>query len=288
MKRTSTLKWLAALGVGAVAAVRVAESRFDRSNAQLVDDLRTAANRRSATVFTADDLTGLPAPVRRYFETVLTEGQRHVEAARLEQRGEFRLGSGRAAWRPFTATQHFAVEPPGFVWDAEIEVRPRVPARVVDAYVSGEGFLRAKLLSAVTVAEADPCPELNEGELMRYLAEAIWFPTALLPTEGVEWEAVDDRSARATLTDSGTTASLAFHFDDRNRVERVHAEGRYRMEDDDYVPWTGYFRDYRERDGMSVPTTAEVEWNLPDGDSSYWRATVEDLDYRFGADPSDE
>jgi hypothetical protein len=54
-------------------------------------------------------------------------------------------------------------------------------------------------------------------------------------------------------------------------VERVTAD-RYRQETDDRAQWTGYFRNYERRGGMSVPTEAEVGWALPDGDRPYWRA----------------
>lgn len=39
--------------------------------------------------------------------------------------------------------------------------------------------------------------EVAQGELMRFFAEAAWYPTALLPSQGVRWQAVDDTSARA-------------------------------------------------------------------------------------------
>jgi hypothetical protein len=38
---------------------------------------------------------------------------------------------------------------------------------------------------------------MDEGELSRYLAEAPWYPTALLPAAGIEWEPVDDSAARS-------------------------------------------------------------------------------------------
>jgi hypothetical protein len=38
--------------------------------------------------------------------------------------------------------------------------------------------------------------EIAEGQLMGFFAEAAWYPTALLPGQGVRWEAVDDSSAR--------------------------------------------------------------------------------------------
>ncbi|MEF8853273.1 MAG: DUF6544 family protein, partial [Haloarculaceae archaeon] len=128
------------------------------------------------------DVADLPAPVRRYFETVLSAGQRPVAGLRLGQDGEFALGGD---WHPFTASQVYSVSPPGYVWDADIEVFPGVSARVVDAYVEGRGLLRAALLGAVPVASAGPDPRTNEAELQRYLSETPWFPTALLPAAGV-------------------------------------------------------------------------------------------------------
>jgi hypothetical protein len=119
---------------------------------------------------------------------------------------------------------------------------------------------------------------MNEGELLRYLAEAVWFPTALLPSAGVEWEAIDDRAARATLEDEANTASLVFHFDAEGLVERVTGE-RYRQEDDAVAPWIGTFDAYEWRDGFRIPTRASVAWELSDGPLPYWRAQIESVEY---------
>lgn len=275
---------LAMLGVAILAvvgAVTLRRRRFDREIAAAVDELRSAATAKTGSedVYTSEDLADLPDPVQRYLDAVLTEGQARARTARVEQRGEIRLGE---SWKPFTATQHFAVDPPGFVWDATVEFAPFLPVRVVDVYADGEGSLRAKLLSALTVSAAAPSPEVNESELVRYLGETAWNPTALLPTAGVEWEAIDDESARATIEDGRTTASLVFHFEDEE-VRRVHTEARYRQEDDDVAPWTGYFDAYEEFDGVRVPTEAEVEWNLSDGDQPYWRGEVETVTYDSGS-----
>ncbi|MEF8842324.1 MAG: DUF6544 family protein [Haloarculaceae archaeon] len=270
---------LAALLAAAVGLVLFNTLRVARLHERLASDLVAGAAADAGRRFEVADLGGLPDPVRRYFEAVLEEGQPYVRSVRLEQAGEFRLGDSRRTWRPMEATGHYTVDPPGFVWSGTVDALPLVPVRVLDAYDHGSGVLRARLLSTVTVADAAPGPEMNEGELVRYLAEAAWYPTALLPTEGVEWEAVDDCSARATLEDDGNVASVLFHFDERDRIERVTAE-RYRQETDDHAPWTGHFRAYEARNGMVVPTEAEVEWTLPGGDRPYWRARIEWIEHR--------
>ena len=78
---------------------------------------------------------------------------------------------------------------------------------VRDAYASGAGVFRAAAFGVVRLAELRGAPELAHGELMRYLAEAPWYPTALLPGQGVRWEPIDDVSARASLTDGATTVA---------------------------------------------------------------------------------
>jgi hypothetical protein len=224
-----------------------------------------------------DDVTDLPPPVRRYLEAVLSPGQRPVAGARLAQTGEFALGGD---WHPFTASQAYAVSPPGYVWDADIELFPGVSARVMDAYVEGEGLLRASLLGAVPVASAGPDPRMNEAELQRYLSETPWFPTALLPAAGVTWEAIDENSARATVRDGDVSASVVFEFGEEGYVRRLTAD-RYRQDTDGYAPWVGRYRGYEERDGLVIPTEGEVAWETPEGEKPYWRGAVTGVDYRF-------
>ncbi|MDS0477692.1 DUF6544 family protein [Natrinema sp. 1APR25-10V2] len=269
------LTLLFALAVGTLVSVA---RRFDGRIDDRVTALLEAAESEPDGSFTRDDLADVPAPAARYFRTVLAEGQPYVRTVRLHQRGEFRLGGADGSWKPLEATQHVTTRPPGFVWDATIDVAPLLPVRVVDLYAHGEGVLRARLRSAIPVASVGPSPELNEGELVRYLAEAVWYPTALLPERGVTWEPIDDDAARATLEHDGVTASVVFHFDDRDEIERVTTE-RYRQEDDSYASWTGHFGGYEDRGGRRVPTHGEVEWNLPDGDLPYWRASVDAIEY---------
>jgi hypothetical protein len=200
----------------------------------------------------------------------------------MTQRGTFR-GDATGDWSPFTATQHVTIRPPGFVWDASIRMMPLVPVRVLDAYHDGRGLLRARIGDAFTVMEGEPSPQLDEGELLRYLAEAPLYPTALLPAMGVTWTPIDGRSARATLTDRGTTASLVFHFNEENEVARVEGERSFTKDDgtSEDRPWAGYWRRYAERDGMRVPIEGEVAWIHPDvGEASYWRGQIETISYQ--------
>jgi hypothetical protein len=131
---------------------------------------------------------------------------------------------------------------------------------------------------------------------MRYLAEAAWYPTALLPGSGVEWEAIDDSTARASLSDGNTSVTLDFHFDAEGLIASVRSPARHK-DARTVLPWQGWFRGYALRRGMRIPLEAEVEWVIPDGPMPagpavplpaaslpavplpYWRGRITDIAY---------
>lgn len=123
--------------------------------------------------------------------------------------------------------------------------------------------------------------DIATGELMRYLAETPWYPTALLPGQGVAWTAIDDASARATLTDGAVSVSLTFRFGADDLITSGRAEARGRSVAGAIVPtpWEGRWSRYARRDGMLVPMAGEVAWELPEGDKPYWRGQVTSLRY---------
>jgi hypothetical protein len=274
---------LTAVGLGAVGYVE--RRRLVRKNETVVNDLLAAAESPPKRAVRRSDCDDLPAPIRRYLTHVLPDEQPYVQTVRLEQTGTFRSGGRGAPWNDFTATQHVTTHPPGFVWDASIRMLPGLSVRVLDAYADGHGALWARLGGVVTVADPPSGPALDEGELMRYLAEAPLYPTALLPAMGVTWTAIDDWSARATLTHRGTTASLVFHVNDRDEVGRVTGKRPFLTDDGTYEdrPWKGTWRHYERRDGLRVPTGGEVAWIHPEGEVPYWRGRMERIEYQFRA-----
>lgn len=256
-------------------------ARWRTRTEALFKRLDAAALPRNPRSFHMQELDSLPAPVQRYFRAALTPGQPLVTAVTLQHAGSFNMSESGAAWKPFTSRQRAVMQRPGFVWDARIHMLPGLPVHVHDAYVAGEGMLHAALFGCIPLAKMRGTPELAQGELMRFLAEAAWYPTALLPSQGVRWEAVDEGAARATLTDGETVVTLLFRFGEDGLIDTVRAEARGRSVGGAVIPtpWQGRWWDYAERDGMRVPLQGEVAWLLPQGPQLYWRGRVVGLAY---------
>jgi hypothetical protein len=206
-----------------------------------------------------------------------------VSAVSVEQVGTINMSTSGQQWKPFTAQQRIVTHRPGFDWDARIMMLPGVPVRIHDAYVAGVGTLHAEILGLFPVVDVPNTTALARGELMRFFAEAAWYPTALLPSQGVRWEAVDDQSALATLTDGEISLTMTFRFQADGPIDTVRAESRDRVADGriSAAPWQGRFWDYATRGGMRVPLQGEVAWVLPQGVTTYWRGTTTALVYEL-------
>ncbi len=229
------------------------------------------------------ELAGLPAPVQAYFRRVLVVGQRIPNRVRLRQRGQFNLANAvaRPRWVPFESIQQVAANRPGFVWCARMRLAQGVGVRVVDAYVAGEGLLRAALWGWIPLARMRGRGAAAEAELMRYLAEAVWYPTALLPSQGVRWEAIDAHSARAHLTDRRINLAMIFRFNDQALIERVSVQARGRRVGKVLypTPWVGRFWHYAECGGAQIPLCGEAAWQLPEGELVYWRGEITEIEF---------
>ena len=276
-----------ALGLRAVGAHRWAELIRTQTNQLELGrvDVQSPAPGplRSPARFDARELEGLPAPVQRYFRAVLTDGQPIIVAGTIEMVGTINLSETADQWKPFTSHQRVVTGRPGFLWDAQVDMFPGVPARVVDSYITGQGHLIAKLLGLFPVASAHGGGEMARGEFMRYFAEAAWYPTALLPSQGVRWQAVDDASAKATIVDGPITLTLLFRFNEAGLIASVLAESRGAGVGKDMVmlPWDCTLSDYQPQDGMLLPMTGEAAWVRPEGRKAYFVGHVKKLSYEL-------
>ncbi len=271
------------LAVISTAALLYGLNRWQAGTKEMHTRLEAARAPIDPKTYHVRDLNGLPAPVQRYFRAVLKDGQPMIAAVGVEHIGTFNMSESGEQWKTFTSTQRVITRRPGFDWEARIQMMPGMNVRVHDAYIAGEGILHASLFGLVSLVDLHGTPEVARGELMRFLAEAAWYPTVLLPSQGVLWEAVDDTSARATLKDGETTLTLLFRFNKEGLIDSIRAEARGRTVKGRVIPtpWEGRWKDYELREGIRIPLEGEVAWILPEGPKTYWRGRIIRLTYEF-------
>ncbi len=224
-----------------------------------------------------EDLVGLPASVQQYMAFSGVVGRPWIKTVVVKQTGGFRRAPDQP-WMPVSALQTFTTDPPGFVWKASFKMfgLPMMSAR--DSYQAGHGNMFGKLAGLFTIFDVRGS-ELDQGSLVRYLGEMIWFPTAFLG-KNVTWQGIDDHSAQVTLSDGGNKVTARIVFDAQGRPT-LFSTNRYQEQNGKYalVPWSVPMDTYREFGGLTIPAHGLVTWNYPAGDFGYFDWEITGVEY---------
>ena len=269
MKLKTNLLILSAVAVP-VAALLAGKWLAARQTRRDVAELFSQTKTGPVKTYDPAQLVNLPAPVQRYFRHVLKPGQQYIRSVRLQHDGQFKTDL-KKDWIAITGEEYFVAEKPAYIW---VGTTTWFSAR--DQYVAGQGSLTVRLLSAFPILRASG-PVFDVSELLRWLAEAVWLPTSLLPGGQTVWSPIDDNSATLTLTDHGHTVSCLMTFNGQGEIVRYQAQ---RNSDETHIEtWTGQMFDYREIHGIRIPTRASAAWVIDGVEKPYARFTVREIDY---------
>ncbi len=260
---------LAAVVVGA------AEARFRRDTAQAVHTL-FAAPAAEAAEMRVPTIEALPAPVRRWLEASGAAGKPRAHSVRLVQRGRMRTAPGKASM-PAEAHQYFNLDEPGFVWRVRVTMLGLLPIAGRDAYLGGKGRMLIALASLFPLVDASG-PKIDQGTLLRFLGEIVWFPSAAL-SPYLSWQDAGGGSARARMSYRGVHASADFHFDRQGRFVRLNAQ-RYMDAGPDATPqpWEVVASAWQHMDGVLIPVRGDVRWKHEGGDFVYYEWQITQLE----------
>lgn len=261
--------------VGVFVVLLIGKRRFDRMVQREITALLNSSQPVEGT-FSAENITHLPEPLQRYLIRSIPEGYRFVDTIHLQQEGTMRQGPEQP-WLPFEARQTFTTNPPEFVWVADMHMMPLIDVAARDKYQNGHGGMFIALQSTIPIANAQG-PTYDTGAFIRYMAEMMWFPTAMLQ-DYITWEAVDDRTAIALATVGDQEVRVIFHFDENDDITYIESHDRHMGDDLDTTVWYGYCHDYQRFDGVRIPTSIEVGWKPDSGYYAWWRGTVTKIEY---------
>lgn len=215
-------------------------------------------------------LDHLPAPVQRYFNLVLKEGQPYISNVRMVHEGKFKTGLNKK-WIKISGEQYATTATPGFIWKGTTSMFV-----AQDMYIEDKGRLTVSLLSLIKVVDAVG-ENYNKGELLRWLGESILYPTNLLPGKRLEWFAVSDTMSKFTYHYKG----LWLYFDVTFNVagEIVEMQTERNMDEKSLETWVIKASNYKDWNNVLVPTDFEVLWRLATGDFSYALFNMTQVEY---------
>jgi hypothetical protein len=261
-----------AIGLIAIIIIALAIGRtiLSRQFSKEVSDLFSNAKSVSEKLFSYEQLDSLPTPVQRYFKLILPPGQPYISYVRLTHDGQFKSGL-KKGWVKIEGEEYFTTEQPGFIWKGKTNL---FTAR--DMYIGNQGRLVVSLLSLFKVVDQTG-EKINQGELLRWLSESVWFPTNLLPSENLRWEPIDSNSAMLVYKYLDLSVSFKVTFNHIGEIIQMETE-RY-MANSGLERWVVKCGHYQKHGGVLIPTTAEVLWRLKAEDFSYAKFNIQKIAY---------
>lgn len=253
-------------------------------NVMLEKELKTflASIPSDKKVVTREAITKLPLIVKKWLERSNVVGKEIVSSIHLKQIGEMRTDP-TGKWMPVNAEQWFKTKTPAFIWIADVKAAPGMSLVGRDIYEKGQGHMLIKLFNLITVVDKKG-KETDQGAMVRYLAEIIWFPSAAV-SDYISWEQVDLTTAKATMNYGGISASGLFKFNANGEVISFEAKRYYSYKG--RATLENWFiqipkESYKTFEGVNIPTRGEVTWRLKEGDFTWYKLEIKDVKYNIG------
>lgn len=262
-----------------VAIVAFADWSFNRDVKNEIAEMLAQNSTDKKEILTEEKISSLPPIVQKWLKNSGAVGKEMIHTVRLKQKGQMKMKPEQEKWYEANAEQYFTVDDPAFIWKVKVDMMPLVFFTGRDKFSDGKGNMLIKVLSLFNVVNSSDNEKINQGTLQRYLGETIWFPTAAV-SPYIKWEEIDSLSAKATMTYKGTSGSAVFTFNENGDFVKFSAM-RYKDSDEkaQLKEWIITLSDYKVYDGIKIPVKGEATWKLDEGDFTWYKLEVFDVEY---------
>ncbi|GAA4446251.1 hypothetical protein GCM10023189_01180 [Nibrella saemangeumensis] len=247
------------------------ENRYEKDvNASL-----QRINPSDAELLTEADIQHLPPLVQQYLRYVGALNKPKVKDYHIGFEGQMRE-KGKD-WFTFTSEQYnFADVPTRLFFMKGKMFGVTVPG--YHAYKNGKATMQIKLFGLVPIVDIKG-NEINKAETVTIFNDMCLMAPATLIDKRITWEPVDDSSVKATFTNNGITISAILYFNEKGQLTNFVSDDRYAVGDMKRYRFSTPVNNYRNFNGYNLPSHGEAVWHYPDGEFSYGKFNLKQVEY---------
>jgi hypothetical protein len=239
----------------------------------------------TAEVISDASTATLPAPVKRYLAFMGVFGRPRDWSLKARFNARFRRATG--PWLECEALQYDNRLELSRVFYMQLALQRLLPVTVRDTYLAGNGRMTATALDLLNVVDVGG-PELDRGELVTYLNDAILLAPSLLLGPETSWTLVNERCFDVSLRDRGLTVSARVWLDDRGAPVDFRTTDRFFQSPDGKLvrtEWRTPVAGWQAHAGRMLPTRATAVWHLPSGPFAYADFSIDPQQLTFNVSP---
>jgi len=241
-----------------------------------------------APTITADSLRSFPPAVQRYLTFMGVVGKPRDWSLRAHFIAHFRREPG--PWLRCEALQYdsrLGARGVARVFYMQLALGNALPVTVRDTYLHGHGRMQAKAFDLLPVAEGGGY-ELDVGELVTYLNDAILMAPSLLLGPETVWREASPDAFDVTLQDGSQRVSARVWIDERGAPTDFSTTDRFFDTPDGKrrrTEWRTPVRGWQGVNGRMLPLRAEAVWQLPTGPFAYADFSIDPAQIAFNVAP---
>ncbi|MDN5204147.1 hypothetical protein QQ008_22330 [Fulvivirgaceae bacterium BMA10] len=228
-------------------------------------------------IISPNTISHLPSTVQNWLQFSKVIEKKQVQFVHLFQTGKMRIKPD-GKWMKVKAEQWFSTHEPGFLWRASVGEGSFMKFSGMDSYLNGHGNMLIRLYALFPLVNASGS-KIDQGVMVRYLSEMIWFPSAAL-NDYITWQEITPSRVSATMTYNNLTVTGEFNFDDKGRILSFEAQ-RYFDKTGKLETWFINIdaESYQTFHDRCIPTKAKVTWKLADEDFTWYELEISNVEY---------
>lgn len=232
-------------------------------------------------ILTEDDIKHLPGAVQKYLIYTGALGREKVNNMRVITEGEFKSDPKRD-WSRIKTEQYNFFADPTRIYYLKLKMFG-LPVIGLHSYSDATASMLIKLGGIITVAKGAG-PEMDQGETVTVFNDMCLLAPASLIDERIEWETIDENNVKAYFSNNDQRISAQLSFNEEGQLINFLSDDRfYSPTGETYqkVRWSTPVKDYREINGMKLPTYGEAIWHFPEGNYSYAKLSIKEVEYNL-------
>ena len=228
-------------------------------------------------ILTEKELEGLPKQVVQYVRRSGAIGKPVVENFRLEFEGEMRQ-KGKP-WFSFTSEQYNFIQNPSRLFFMKGRIKG-LSVWGYHTYRPPRAKMVIRALSLVPQVKIDS-PEMYPTETVTFLNDLCLFAPGALADDRIQYAELDASRVQATFSLKDLKVTAVLHFDAQGDLINFSSEDRTDVSKMERLPFTTPVKDYREFDGMRLPSYGEAVWHYPEGEFVYGKFRLKAISYNL-------
>ncbi len=229
-------------------------------------------------VLTEADIEPLPKPVQKYLRYVGVVGRPKVQNLRVLFEGEMKPEQGKD-WMKISALQYSFI--PNTTREFYINGKMfGLPVLGLHSYTPEQASMLIKVAGLIPVAEVRG-REMELGETVTVFNDMCILAPASLIDKRISWETIDPLTVKATFDNSGRKISATLYFNETGELTNFVSDDRYMTQGNSLVKlrWSTQVRDYKDYNGVKLPSYGEAIWYTPQGEYTYARFNLKSVEY---------